>query len=74
MKIDGLTPHQWRGARMVADGETDKAIAAILGISLDGVDALLSRISKTWELDPSKNRRAQITRRFWQESTKRPAA
>lgn len=64
MRINGLTPHQWRVARMVADGDLDKEIAVALGIEPDGVDRLLARISKRWELDPSKNRRAQITRRF----------
>lgn len=64
MRIHGLTPHQWRGAKLVADGDSDKEIAVALHIDLDGVDKLLARIVKAWELDPSKNRRAQITRRF----------
>lgn len=74
MKINGLTPHQWRGARMVADGDTDKEIAAKLGIDLDSVDGLLARIAKRWGLDPLKNRRAQITRRFVEVSVKTTAA
>lgn len=74
MKIHGLTPHQHRGARMVADGHTDKEIATALHISLDGVDALLARIAKAWKLDPLRNRRAQITRRFVEKSGESAAA
>lgn len=74
MRIHGLTPHQWRGAKLVADGETDKDIARLLSIELDAVDALLARIAKAWKLDPSKNRRAQITRRFLETDTQSTAA
>lgn len=74
MKIHELTAHQWRAAGMVADGLTDKDMAERLAISLDGVDALLARIAKRWGLDPSKNRRAQITRRFLELSAKQDAA
>lgn len=74
MRIHGLTPHQWRGAKLVADGDTDKDISTKLHISLDGVDALLARVAERWELDPLKNRRAQITRRLLESEARKPAA
>lgn len=74
MKINGLTPQQHRAAQLVAAAETDKEIARALCISPSGVGKILDRISKTWKLDPSKNRRAQITRRIVELESKQSAA
>lgn len=49
---------------MVADGEPDKVIAAALHVELSCVGFHVRRIVKAWKLVASKNRRAQITRRY----------
>lgn len=50
MKIDGLTPQQARVARLVADGLTDKEIAAALHIGRHGVSFHVRRIAARWHL------------------------
>lgn len=56
-----LTPKQLRVARLVAEGLTDKLIAAELSISEHTVAYHVSQIVKRWELDVSLNVRVQIT-------------
>lgn len=62
---DDLTPQQSRVAEMVARGRTDKQIAATLRIGVDAVAFHVRRIVIAWKLNPSGNRRVQITRRFY---------
>lgn len=64
MRIQGLTEKQWRVAGLVADGLTDKQISETLGISERGANAFVQRIAFVWQLDPAKNLRVQISRRF----------
>lgn len=63
MKIDGLTARSYRVAELVAAGHTDKAIAAELQISEDGVEYHVRQIVVAWALDKNRNIRVQITRR-----------
>jgi DNA-binding NarL/FixJ family response regulator len=64
VKIQGLTPQQYRIACMVADGETDKAIAAKLHVHVQSVRFHIARIVAAWELPAGKNRRVQIANRL----------
>lgn len=72
-RLDKLTPRRFRVAELVALGWTDKQIAADMRISVGAVEAHVGRICKAWELDPSKNRRVQITRRFLEKTMIRVA-
>ena len=50
-------------AALVAEGLTDKDIAAQLHISQKTVEYHIGRIAKDWDIDKSRNIRVQITRR-----------
>lgn len=63
MKRDGLTNQQYRVARLVADGKTDRQIAAALGIEEQTVRFHIWRIALAWQLDPQGNTRVQIATR-----------
>jgi DNA-binding NarL/FixJ family response regulator len=64
MRVDGLTAQQNRVAELVALGESDKQIAVHLGIAKRTANAHVLRIAATWQLDPAKNLRVQIARRW----------
>lgn len=68
-----LPPRRFRVAELVALGWTDKQIAGDMRISVEAVEAHVGRIVQCWKLDPSKNRRVQITRRFLELSLNRVA-
>lgn len=51
-------------AALVAEGLTDKDIAAKLHISQKTVEYHIGRIVKDWEIDKTRNIRVQITRRI----------
>lgn len=63
MRCDGLTQRQLEVAQLVADGLTDKQIAAALKISKRAANAHVQRIALTWRLDASKDLRVQISKR-----------
>lgn len=60
MKTDGLTRKTRKVAQLVADGLTDKEIAAALDISEDGVGYHVRRIVLAWGLDRNRNIRVLI--------------
>lgn len=60
MRIQDLTPRQHRVACMIAEGLTDRQMAAQLGISEDGVADFVRKIATTWNIDRSRNIRVQI--------------
>lgn len=55
-----LTPQQQRAAKLVAESATNKQICATMGLSPRRVETLLSEIADRWDLDRSRNLRAQI--------------
>ena len=60
MVLDDLSPTQRRVARMVAECATNKQICAALNLHSRTVEKHLSAIADRWQLDRSKNLRAQI--------------
>lgn len=58
-----LTPTQARVAALVAEGCSNKAIAATLVIAETTVKVHVRRIAKRWQLDQTRNIRVQIARR-----------
>ena len=59
-----LTDRQQRIAALIADGFADKEIATLEQISEGTVSYHVARIVKLWHLDPSRNVRVQITKRW----------
>lgn len=53
---DQLSPHEWRVARMMLDGLTNRQIAERLGVSQRGVEQHITRIYRKLAI----NRRAQL--------------
>lgn len=58
----GLTPAEFRVAQLVAGGETDKVIAAKLGLAHPSVSYQLRAIARAWNL--TKNVRVQVALRM----------
>lgn len=56
-----LTARQRLVAELIADGLTDKAIEARLGLSTGGVRSHVNEIAIRMNLDRSKNLRVQLT-------------
>jgi DNA-binding NarL/FixJ family response regulator len=59
-----LTPRKRAVARYVAQGFSDKQIAAILGRSEDTIAYHVAGIARIWRLDSSRNIRVQIAQRI----------
>lgn len=59
-----LTDRQQRIAALISDGFSDKEIATLEMISDETVGYHVARIVKLWHLNPSKNIRVQITKRW----------
>lgn len=59
-----LTERQLEVALLVADGLTDKQIAAALHISDEGVAKHIERITVRWSIDRGRNIRVQIANRI----------
>lgn len=62
MRLDGLTPQQYRVAHGVASGKTDKEIAAELYVKRSAVSEAIRRICKKWQIT-SGNVRVKIANR-----------
>jgi DNA-binding NarL/FixJ family response regulator len=63
-----ITQRQMEVAILVANGHTDKMIAAELTIAENTVGVHITNIAKALSLDPSLNTRVQITRRLIQHA------
>ena len=55
-----LSPIQRQIAHLVAEGFSDKQIAALVGLSPKTIDYHLKRISAMWSLRPDRDRQIQI--------------
>jgi DNA-binding NarL/FixJ family response regulator len=58
-----LHPRSLRVAELVAAGDTDKAIAAKLGLAVRTVRYHIRVIAVAWNLDPAKVTRVEIANR-----------
>ena len=65
MRINGLTPQQYRVACLIAEGKTDKQIASILGLHDEGAGVRfhVRQIAKAWGITAS-NVRVMIANRL----------
>jgi DNA-binding NarL/FixJ family response regulator len=62
-----LTDRKQSVARYVAQGFSDKQIAAMMGLSPETIDHHIRGIKKIWRLDGSRNTRIQIAQRVFLE-------
>jgi NarL family two-component system response regulator LiaR len=60
-----LTPRQKQVVHMVADGLSNKAIAAILAIGDDTIRTHLTNVAARLSVDPLLDRRVAIARVVW---------
>lgn len=61
---EALTERQLEVARLISDGLTDKQIAGALGISFQRVAQIIDTIRGKLQLDPQRDARLQIAKRF----------
>lgn len=75
MTPSNLTDRQREVARMVADGLTNKTIAALLGgVSVRYIQAVVSSVVYCIGIDGSKDERVEIARWWREQQEQKPAA